>query len=298
MIVVTGPTPRKTIWMTSQQARNTFSAPAEGYDRLMGRYLPTLAPAFADAAGIGGGMRLLDVGCGPGGLTGELARRVGAAQVAAIDPSPPFVQACRERNPGVDVREGVAEDLPFPGATFDATLASLVVGFMSDPVRGLGEMARVTKPGGTVAACYWDRERMPALGIFWAAAASVDPAVTGEVQRPGAAPGELAALLREAGLQQVQQDVIFARAEYTGFDDWWSAYTLGVGPAGLYYRSLDATQRESVRAECQQLLGRPIGRFTLEAACWFAAGTTPHVGTCACPRSFPDPSATRERETP
>jgi ubiquinone/menaquinone biosynthesis C-methylase UbiE len=286
------------IRMTSQQARNTFVAPAEGYDRLMGRYLPTLAPAFADAAGIRGGMRLLDVGCGPGGLTGELARRVGAGQVATIDPSPPFVQACRERNPGVDVREGVAEDLPFPNATFDATLASLVVGFMTDPVRGLGEMARVTKPGGTVAACFWDRERMPALGIFWAAAATVDPAVTGEVQRPGAAPGELAALLSEAGLLQVQQDVIFARAEYTGFEDWWSAYTLGVGPAGTYYRSLDATQRESVRAECQQLLGRPIGRFTLEAACWFAAGTTPHVGTCARPRSFPDPSATRERGAP
>jgi hypothetical protein len=69
--------------------------------------------------------------------------------------------------------------------------------------------------------------------------------------------------------------VIFARAEYTDFEDWWSAYTLGVGPVGVYYRSLDATQRESVRAECRQLLGRPIGRFTLEATCWYAAGTTP-----------------------
>ena len=116
---------------------------------------------------------------------------------------------------------------------------------------------------------------MPVLGIFWAAAASVDPAVTGELRRPGTAPGELAALLTEAGLQEVRQDVIGARAEYTGFEDWWSPYTLGVGPAGVYYRSLDATQREAVRAECRQLLGRPAGRFTLEAACWFAAGAAP-----------------------
>ena len=124
--------------------------------------------------------------------------------------------ACRDRNPGVDVRHGVAEDLPFAGAaTFDAALASLVVGFMTDPVRGLGEMARVTRPGGTVAACFWDPGRMPwkALGIFWAAAASVDPAVTGELRRPGTAPGDLAALLTEAGLLEVRQDVIGARAE-------------------------------------------------------------------------------------
>ena len=78
-----------------------------GVDALMGRYLPTLAPAFADVAGVTPGQRVLDVGCGPGGLTGELTARVGAASVAAIDPSEPFVRACRERpegHPGVPGR--------------------------------------------------------------------------------------------------------------------------------------------------------------------------------------------------
>ncbi|MGZ4277457.1 MAG: class I SAM-dependent methyltransferase, partial [Solirubrobacteraceae bacterium] len=91
-----------------------FTAPAEHYDRFMGRYAPTLATALADAAGVHAGMRVVDVGCGPGGLTRELVARAGAANVAAIDPAPQFAAACRERNPGADVREGVAEELPWP----------------------------------------------------------------------------------------------------------------------------------------------------------------------------------------
>src|SRR3954463_3377816 len=93
--------------------RTSFVVPSEGYDLLMGRYLPTLAPAFIDTVVLHDGMRVLDVGCGPGGLTTELNARLGAERVAAIDPSEPFVVACRARNPDVDVRLGVAEQLPF-----------------------------------------------------------------------------------------------------------------------------------------------------------------------------------------
>jgi ubiquinone/menaquinone biosynthesis C-methylase UbiE len=127
-----------------------FTAAADKYDRFMGRYTRTLAPALVKAAEIGDGMRVLDVGCGPGGLASVLADRVGGANVAAIDPAPQFAQACRERNPDADVRTGVAEELPWEDGTFDATLASLVVAFMKDADRGVREMARVTKPGGTV----------------------------------------------------------------------------------------------------------------------------------------------------
>jgi ubiquinone/menaquinone biosynthesis C-methylase UbiE len=145
----------------------SFDVAADAYDRFMGRYSAPLAPPFADLAGVEAGQRVLDVGCGPGALTAELVRRLGPAEVSAVDPSEPFVVAVKERHPGVDVRRAPAEDLPFGDDVFDAALAQLVVHFMSDPVAGLREAGRVTRPGGVVAACVWDQadDRGP-LGVF------------------------------------------------------------------------------------------------------------------------------------
>ena len=112
----------------------SFDVAGEAYDRFMGRYSRPLAARFADWLGVSPGQRVLDVGCGPGALTEHLVALVGAAQVAAIDPSEPFVEACRSRHPGVDVRLGAAESLPFDDDTFDVTAACLVVHFMTDPV--------------------------------------------------------------------------------------------------------------------------------------------------------------------
>jgi SAM-dependent methyltransferase len=252
-----------------------FAVPADGYDRLMGRYLPTLAPAFADAAGVRAGMRVLDVGCGPGGLTRELVARCGADAVAAIDPSPPFVTACRERNPGVDAREGVAEALPFDDGSFDATLASLVVGFLKDADAGAREMVRVTRPGGVVAACFWDRTGMPALRTFWLAAGSLDDTFDGEQSWLGGGDGDIVGLLDRAGAVEIEQDMLLAEADYADFDDWWSPFTLGVGPAGIYVRSLDEGRRTALREATRAALGDPQGRFTLAAKAWFARGVVP-----------------------
>ena len=121
----------------------SFDVAADAYDRFMGRYSQLLSPQLADLAGVRAGQRVLDVGCGPGALTAELVARVGAGAVAAVDPSEPFVAAAGSRYPGVDVRRASAEHLPFQDATFDASLAQLVVHFMADPVAGLAEMARV-----------------------------------------------------------------------------------------------------------------------------------------------------------
>jgi len=254
-----------------------FTAPAQHYDRFMGRYLPTLAPAFADAAGVRGGMRVLDVGCGPGGLTRELAERTGAEQVAAIDPSPQFAAACRERFPGADVRDGGAEALPWEDDIFDAALASLVIGFMRDADAGIGEMARVTRPGGTVALCMWDIAGggMTMLSTFWAAVKAVEPGAVGERMRPGVEDGDIAERLERAGLEDVEQTVLVASTEYDGFDDFWDPFGLAVGPAGAYLAKADDERRAQVRDELRRRLGDPDGPFTLEARAWCARGVAP-----------------------
>ena len=131
----------------------SFNVSPQAYDRFMGRYSMPLAPQLADLAGVAGGQRVLDVGCGPGALTRELVGRVTALGVAAVDPFEQFVEAIRERHPGVSVECSGAEALPFADAAFDAALAQLVVQFMTAPAAGLREMARVTRPGGVVAAC-------------------------------------------------------------------------------------------------------------------------------------------------
>ena len=249
----------------------SFNVAAASYDRFMGRYSEALAPRFADFAGVGAGQRVLDVGCGPGALTAELVQRVGADGVAAVDPSEPFVAAARSRHPGVDVQLSSSEDLPFRDGTFDATVAQLVVHFMADPVRGLSEMARVTRPDGIVAACVWDLAGGGApLSPFWQAARTLDSGVKDESGLAGARGGHLSELLETAGLRGVEEVEISTSVAHGSFDEWWEPFTLGVGPAGAYARGLGESQLSVLRERCRDLLPEPP--FTLTLFAWAARG--------------------------
>ena len=164
----------------------SFVVSPEAYARFMGRYAEPLAEVFEAFAGVGEGDKVLDVGCGPGALTAHLLS-VGA-EVAAIDPSPPFVDAIRVRFPDVDVRSGTAEELPYDTGAFDAALAQLVVHFMTDPVVGIRQMVRVTRVGGVVAACVWDGPT-GALAPFWDAVHVIDPEAKTKRCSPGPTRG-------------------------------------------------------------------------------------------------------------
>lgn len=249
-------------------------ASADAYDRFMGRFSLPLAHAFADLVDPRPGQTALDVGCGPGALTGVLVERLGAASVAAVDPTPSFAEAARDRFPGADVRIAPAEHLPFADDRFDLTIAQLVVHFMTDPTAGIREMARVTKPAGLVAANVWDFEgRRGPLGVFERACLDLDPNAPTERSYEGTASGQLASLLKRAGLTDVWDGALTIRVEFDTFDQWWQPFTLGVGPAGAYVASLSDDARDRLADHCRELL--PDVPFGIDATAWAATGRVP-----------------------
>lgn len=241
---------------------------AGSYDRFMGRYSQLLAPEFADFAGVTGGT-VIDVGCGPGALTSVLVERAG--RVSAVDPSESFVAAARSRYPGVDVRRAAAEELPFENGAFDVALAQLVVHFMSDPVRGVREMARVTRPGGTVAACVWDvaGARSP-MSPVWAASHKLGLGGERESDRAGTASGDLRRIFEEAGLEEIGEGEVAAVLEHATFEEWWEPFMHGVGPVGQALARLQPQDRNAVRAEAEASLGEPP--ILVSAVAWAVRG--------------------------
>ena len=256
----------------------TFAVAAETYDRFVGRYSEALGRALAEKAGVAPGMTALDVGAGTGKLTGVLAEILGEENVAAVDPSEPFVDALRDRFPLLDVRPGAGEQLPFEDGSFDLVFAQLVVNFLDDPERGAAELARVARDGGKVAAAVWDyRGEMTMLTTFWEAAAAVDErgaAVRDERTRMRfGEPGELAELWEGAGLRDVEHGQMVVSAAYQDFDDLWAPFLAGVGPAGDFAASLEPDAQAAMREEYRRRLGSPEGPFELQARAWYAVGT-------------------------
>jgi SAM-dependent methyltransferase len=260
--------------MTSDDSEaQHFNVAAEAYDSYMGRYSRLLAGPFADFAGIASGSRALDVGSGPGALVEELVRRLGAAAVSAVDPSPPFVAAARQRHPEVEVLEASAEALPFEGDAFDVALAQLVVHFMTDPLAGLAEMRRVTRAGGMVAACVWDfTEGHGPLEPFWRAVRDLDPGVDDESHRAGARRGHLEELFTAAGLREVEGGELWIEAEHASFDEWWTPFEAGVGPGGRHLATLGTEERARLRERARRYV--PDGSFSLRARAWAARGVS------------------------
>lgn len=245
----------------------SFDVPVSAYDRFMGRYSSPLAHLFADFAGARPGEKVLDVGCGPGSLTGVLLDL--GCEVTAVDPSPHFVDAVRERYPDADAHEGSAESLPFPDAGFDRVLAQLVVHHMADPVAGIREMARVAAPDGVVAACVWDHVggRSP-LGVFWDAHSRFDPDVAPAPSQPGTREGELVALFEEADLFEIEGNVLSFDYPHHGFDDWWAPFAQSPGPVGRILAGLDDEQRRELEELCRE--GFPADSEPLHLSAWTA----------------------------
>lgn len=263
--------------MSDTTGTATFRASGAAYDAFMGRYARALAEVFFELCVPPAGERFLDVGCGPGALASVAAAHLGPPAVTAVDPAPQFVAACRERLPGVQVHHASAEHLPFADDGFGAAAAQLVFHFVSDPARAAREMARVVRPGGIVAACVWDMQHgMEMLRAFWDAALDLDPEAPDEARtlRFGG-PGELAGLFAGAGLDDLREDALTVTTEYTGFDELWSTFLAGIGPAGHYTVTRTPAAQHALKDAFDATLGRPRGPFRLAGVARTVRGRTP-----------------------
>ena len=166
----------------------------------------------------------------------------------------------------------MAEELPWAEGSFDAALSCLVIAFMSDPDQGVREMARVTTPGGAVAACMWDLATggMTMLRVFWDAARRSTRRRPASAGCPGATEGDIADRFERAGLRDVEAGTLTATVAYTGFDDFWEPFTFGVGPAGGFLRSRSPDEQARSARGPRAL---PDGPFELPARAWYARGT-------------------------
>jgi SAM-dependent methyltransferase len=247
---------------------------ARAYDRFMGRYGGELARALIEAAGVRDGQSALDVGCGPGALTAELAAALGPGRVAAVEPSEPFAEACRQRVPAARVEVAAAEALPFEDGAFDHALAQLVVNFMTDPAAGVREMRRVAR---RVSAAVWDYAgEMTLLRAFWDAAAELDPGARDrdEGRRMRfSTPGELRELWSECGLDHVELSAAVVTAGYEDFEDLWDPLERGVGPAGAYAAALPDDRRATLHDKLRRRLEVGDGPFELTARAWIVTGS-------------------------
>lgn len=253
---------------------------AAAYEAMMGRWSSRLAALFLDFAQVGDADRVLDVGCGTGSLVNGILERTRRARVVGIDPAEAFVEFARARFAGARATFdcGSAFHLPYPDASFDHSLSLLVFQFLKQPGAAAAEMRRVTRSGGTVAACTWDRAGQEMSELFWEESVRLDPGAEARSQRPNVCnqAGQLAELWRATGFEDVREATVEMSTGFTCFDDFWLPYTKGVGPQGLYVASLSPEKRDLLRdALRKRFVGERDRPFSLRAAALAVRGTRP-----------------------
>ncbi|MEO6394769.1 MAG: methyltransferase domain-containing protein [Devosia sp.] len=257
---------------------------ADGYEQLMGRWSQRLAPLFLDFAGLEPGEAVLDVGCGTGSLTFELAKRADLREIRAIDYAPAFVEAARHRNtdPRVTIEQADATALPFADGAFDRAMALLVLHFVPDAGRAIAEMRRVVRPKGVVAATVWDHlGGMPGMRMAVDTIAALsEPGRQLRARymfQPMMQPHEMKQAFLQQGLVDVEEAELMVRMDYRNFDDFWAPIASGEGPIGRFVVELDTAEKARVSSAVRDAYqsGRADGPRSFANVAWACRGVVP-----------------------
>jgi SAM-dependent methyltransferase len=260
---------------------NTDSwANAAAYEPYVGRWSRLVATEFLNWLAVPPNSHWLDVGCGTGALTEAILHQAQPAEVTGVDPAESFIAYAREhvQDKRASFRVGDAMALPFEDEMFDAVVSGLALNFIPRQDVALAEMVRVARRGATVAAYVWDYAgQMQMMRVFWDAAVELDQAIADRDQGrrfPICKPDPLTELFESAGLTGVEVRAIDATTHFRDFDDYWSPFLGGQGPAPSYATSLTEERRTALRERIRSKLTlAPDGSISLIARAWAVRGS-------------------------
>jgi SAM-dependent methyltransferase len=265
--------------MTQQKDASWF-ADGEAYEHYVGRWSRPVGRMFLDWLNLPRDLRWADVGCGTGVLTGMILDRAAPNRVVGVEPSEGFFNLARMNveDRRAEFRLGDAQSLPLDSQEADVAVSDLVLNFVPDKNRALQEMRRVVNPGSTVAAYVWDYAgEMQLMRYFWTAVVELFPdgAEKDEgKQFPICKPNTLAELFRAGGMQGVKTQNLDAPTVFKDFEDYWSPFLRGQGPAGAYCVSLSEHDRDRLRTRLENVLPfNNDGTISLISRAWAVRGT-------------------------
>jgi len=265
--------------MDTRDSKHDVWASGVAYEKYVGRWSRLVAQEFIRWLATPEGGQWLDVGCGTGALSQTILELKKPEKVTGIDRSEDFVKTAQSKvvHPVVDFRTGDAQSIPVESETYDVAASGLVLNFVPQPNQMIAEMKRAVKKGGMVALYVWDYAgEMQFMRHFWDAAAELDPAahdLDEGARFPICHPDALSQLFQDAALSTIEARPIDVPTHFKDFDDYWTPFLGGQGPAPGYVMSLSDEKRAELRERIRASLPFALdGSLPLMARAWAVKG--------------------------